>query len=123
MDEIVKLEKELHDPSVRKNRSRLDVLLHASFIEIGRSGEIYDKDRILSSLDTDATHKTWSQDFRYQLISDGLVLLTYRSAHVGPCNSLSRFSRSSSLWERTEEGWKLRYHQGTPTSAFERGAT
>ena len=120
---MVKLELELHQPSVRKSRSRLEELLHDSFIEIGRSGKIYNKEQILTSLQSEATHRVWSQDYALQPISDGLVLLTYRSAHVGPDESLTRFSRRSSLWEKSEQGWKMRYHQGTPTDAFERQAT
>lgn len=123
MEEIVKLEIELHQPSVRKSRPRLDQLLHDSFIEIGRSGEIYDKEQILTSLQSEATHRVWSQDYALQPINDGLVLLTYRSAHLGPDESLTRFSRRSSLWEKSKQGWKMRYHQGTPTDAFERQAT
>lgn len=123
MKEIVKLEMELHQPSVRKDRSRLDEILHESFIEISRSGVIYDKKRILTSLQSEVTHSVCSQDYEFQAISDGLVLLTYRSAHVGLDGSLTRFSRRSSLWENTEGGWKMRYHQGTPTDEFERQVT
>lgn len=123
MEEIVKLEMELHQHSVRNDRFRLDELLHDSFIEIGRSGEIYNKERILASLQSEATHRVWSQDYASQLIGNGLVLLTYRSAHVGSDESLTRFSRRSSLWEGSERGWKMRFHQGTPTDAFERQAT
>ena len=122
-DDLISLERELHDPSVRKNAERLDQLLHNSYIEIGRSGEVYDKAKILSSLQADTTHLIWSQDYDTQIISDSLVLLTYRSAHFGVDEVLSRFSRRSSLWEKIGNSWKLRFHQGTPTSAFEQSAS
>ena len=122
-DDLMRLERELHDSSVRKNAERLDQLLHDSFVEIGRSGEMYDKAGILSSLETESTYVVWSQDYESQIISDRLVLLIYRSAHVESENVLSRFSRRSSLWEKVGDRWKLRYHQGTPTSAFEKSAS
>ncbi len=123
LNELVSLERELHDPYVRKNATRLSHLLHDSFYEIGRSGEAYDKVRILNSLEAEATHVVWSQDFELQAISDDLVLLTYRSAHIGEGNMLSRFSRRSSLWQRMGDSWKLRFHQGTSTNAFEKSAS
>ncbi len=112
-DELVRLERELHNPSVRRNAERLAQLLHDSFVEIGHSGNAYDKAGILSSLESEPTHAVWSQDYESQIISDRLVLLIYRSAHIGSENMLSRFSRRSSLWEKVESNWELRYHQGT----------
>ena len=120
--ELMKLEMELHQSPVRKNQDRLDQLLHDSFLEIGHSGEIYDKSRILSSLQAESTQSIWSQDYESQTISEVLVLLTYRSAHIGAEGVLSRFSRRSSLWEKTGKTWKLRFHQGTPTNMFNKSA-
>ncbi|WP_368047646.1 DUF4440 domain-containing protein [Pseudohongiella sp.] len=123
LDELVRLERELHDPSVRKSAERLNQLLHDSFVEIGRSGKVYDKAGILSSLESEPTQMVWSQDYETHIISDRLVLLIYRSAHIGSDDLLSRFSRRSSFWEKVGNTWKLRYHQGTPTSAFEPSAS
>lgn len=122
-EEIVKLEVELHQPSSRKSRERLDELLHTDFAEIGRSGSIYTKQEIMSALESEQAHTVWSQDFEIHPIYPGLMLLTYRSAQVDANGNLSRFSRRSSLWEKLESGWKLRFHQGTPTNEFERIAT
>jgi len=55
-EELIKLEKELHDPAVRKSKKRLGELLHESFVEIGRSGEIYNRADILASLDAEQSH-------------------------------------------------------------------
>lgn len=123
MEELVKLEKELHDSSVRKNGKRLSQLLHDSFTEIGRSGVLFDKAHIMSALSSEAAHNVWSQDYVVQKIDDELVLLTYRSAWVDTDQTLSRFSRRASLWQLTGLGWQMIYHQGTPTDAFKREAT
>lgn len=114
------LEVELHQSSIRKDRGRLNELLHRDFVEIGRSGRIYDKHQIMSALESEEAHTVWSQDFEMRLIQQGLALLTYRSAHVDLNGNLTRFSRRSSLWEKSESGWTLSFHQGTPTSGFER---
>lgn len=123
MEDLVRLEKELHDPSVRKDTKRLGQLLHDSFTEIGRSGILLDRDQTVSALSSESIHAVWSQDYAAQTIDDELVLLTYRSARIEPNQTLSRYSRRASLWQRTDRGWKMRYHQGTPTDAFDRDAT
>lgn len=50
-DAVVNLEIELHSPAVRRNITRLEELLHDEFIEIGRSGVIYDTQQISRSSD------------------------------------------------------------------------
>ena len=116
---IKELEIELQNSGVRKDRERLEVLLHSDFVEIGRSGQIYKKPDILAALEAEQVHTVWSQDFEAHLIRPGLMLLTYRSAHVDSTGNLTHFSRRSSLWEDSESGWKLRFHQGTSTGEFE----
>ena len=123
MEDLVKLEKELHEPTVRKDGKRLDQLIHDSFTEIGRSGVLLDKNQIMSALSSESSHSVCSQDYATQVIDDELVLLTYRSAHVEANQTLSRFSRRASLWRLTDLGWQMIYHQGTPTDAFDREAT
>jgi hypothetical protein len=60
-----------------------------------------------------------SQDFEHEQLAAGLALLTYRSAHVKAGGAIERHTLRASLWELTEIGWQLRFHQGTPTEAFE----
>lgn len=119
-EKLITLEKELHDPAVRKDRLRLGGLLHEAFVEIGRSGALYNKTDILASLDSEQSHSVWSQDYDAQALNAQSVLLTYRSAHIGNDGELSRFSRRASLWEKHGNDWKLRYHQGTPAAAFDK---
>lgn len=116
-------EVELHQPAVRSNKESLGSLLHESFVECGRSGRVYTRDSIMRELAEEAPDYTvWSQDYSATELSDGVVLLTYRSAHISPSGTLSRHSFRSSVWQLTEQGWKLRFHQGTPTEAFEQAA-
>lgn len=118
------LEVELHQPEVRSDAKRVNTLLHKSFVECGRSGRIYSRNDILVELSgEDAGYSVWSQDFAAEEISDGVILLTYLSAHINSDEELSRFTFRSSLWQQTPHGWQMRFHQGTPIDAFVQRAT
>ncbi len=118
------LEVTLHQPDVRSDMDRLDELLHDSFTEFGRSGRCYDKADVLNALPLKkSTGTIWSQDFSMAEVAEGIVLLTYRSAHLNTKGELSRHTLRSSLWQRMERGWQVRFHQGTPTDVFVQAAT
>jgi len=114
------LEIELHQFSARSDPERLDELLHASFIEFGRSGKRYDKAGIIELLSTEADHgiAPWSQDYVLSELTDELAQITYRSAHINDAGELSQHTLRSSLWQKTDGKWQVRFHQGTPTEAF-----
>ncbi len=113
------LEISLHQPEVRSDAGRLSELLHDSFVEIGRSGQIHTREKTLRDLPTKMPlGAIQSQDFAVAEISDGIALLTYKSAHVDAKGEFSRHTLRASLWQRTAQGWQMRFHQGTPTDAF-----
>ena len=115
------LEIALHQPEVRSDAGRLGALLHDAFAEIGRSGQIHSREDVLQDLPTEKEVKAiYSQDFAVAEISDGVALLTYKSAHVDANGELSRHTLRASLWQHTAQGWQMRFHQGTPTDEFER---
>lgn len=121
LETIKELEVSLHDPKVRRSVARLEALLHPSFREFGRSGAVYSREELLTHVSSEGQQpKIWAQDFALELSSEGLALLTYRSAHVGEQGELHRHTNRASLWQLTESGWKIRFHQGTPTQAFEK---
>ena len=117
------LELTLQSLEVRRDRARLDELLHESFVEFGRSGTRYDKANILQQLPAGSSSKAmWSRDFELVELADGVALLTYRSASFDDDGDLYRFSLRSSLWQRTARGWQMRFHQGTATDPFAKDA-
>lgn len=117
------LEVALHQLGVRSDRARLDQLLHPRFREFGRSGRIYTKAEILAEFSQHLqTHRVWSQDFQLEPLTEGLALLTYKSAHINSAGKLERHANRASLWQLTEVGWQMLFHQGTPTAAFPRDA-
>jgi hypothetical protein len=115
------LEVALHQSALRADPARLGALLHPAFREFGRSGAIYSRDATLAEFVEQAQPYTiWSQDFIAEALSDELVLLTYRSAHIDAAGALERHTNRMSLWQRTERGWQMRFHQGTPSPPFAR---
>ena len=124
LQHISGLELTLQRLDVRRDRARLDTLLHESFVECGRSGRRYEKADTLEELPQDPSPMAmWSQDFEVAELAEGVALLTYRSASVDDNGELYRFSRRSSVWQRTERGWQMRFHQGTATKEFVRDHT
>ncbi len=116
---IRNLEVTLHQPAVRSDKARLEALLHSDFVEYGRSGRTYNKLEMLAHLEQESlTTAVWSQDFHLTLPAFSVALLTYKSAHVNTQGELSHHALRSSLWQFTETGWQLRFHQGTPIATF-----
>jgi hypothetical protein len=118
------LECELHEPRVRRDRARLEELLHPSFSEFGRSGNAYTKTEIIALLlDEQESVRIHAQDFRVQILAEGVALLTYKSAHVTAAGVLERHSLRSSVWKQGALGWQALFHQGTATAGFAQNAT
>nr|MBO2515384.1 DUF4440 domain-containing protein [Gammaproteobacteria bacterium] len=112
---LVDLERQLHKLEVRRDPERLGTLLHTEFEEIDRSGRRYSREEILSEFHGGKTlPEIHSEGFELTTIADGIVLLTYKSAHIGEDGTRHRWTYRTSLWVRREQRWKLRFHQGTP---------
>ena len=117
------LECELHQPGCRRDRERLAQLLAPDFREFGRSGATYTRDYELMSLLSDAEPpQIHAQDFAVNQLSDSIALLTYRLAHVNPSGELFRHANRSSIWRLESSGWRMVFHQGTPTTPFDQPA-
>ena len=108
LDELTSLEREL----TRRDRKTMETLLHPDFVEFGRSGTQYTRSDVLAKFADTALHSVQFCSFDLAILSHGVVLLTYLSANTEG----SRRTLRSSVWVRTERGWRLRFHQGTPTS-------
>jgi hypothetical protein len=117
------LECELHQPECRKDRERLAQLLAPDFTEFGRSGAFYTRDQTLMTLPSDPDPpRIYVQDFVVKPLSDAIALLTYRDAHVNPSGELFRHTNRSSIWRLESFGWRMVFHQGTPTDPFDPSA-
>ncbi len=116
---ICGLELRLHDSTVRGDKLQLAKLLHHEFLEIGRSGQRYNKAQIMAPLLAETEHsKVWSQDFELCMPAYSVALLTYKSARLDAHKELSLHAHRSSMWQFTEGLWQIRFHQGTPCAPF-----
>ncbi len=115
--EVIRRELQLLDPAVRRDPEAAGRLLHPDFLELGRSGRVWDRDAILRHLASDpgpsGTAPDTLADALTAPLSDDVVLLTYRSADG---------TLRSSVWVRDPAaGWVVRFHQGTPAGGGSTG--
>jgi hypothetical protein len=120
LSQLQALEVDLHKPVVRGDAARLDALLHEEFHEFGRSGTAYAKADIVSRLPSAAQHaRVVADNFLVRRLAADVALLTYRSAHALPDGTLHRHTLRSSIWQCSDVGWQMSFHQGTPTEPYE----
>ncbi|MEU6822572.1 nuclear transport factor 2 family protein [Streptomyces atriruber] len=113
VEAAIENELRLLDPEVRVSPELFGALLHPEFTEFGASGTRWDRASIVRVLmaakGPDAAPVTVS-GMRGVQLADDLVHLTFDTESNG------RRVHRSSLWRRTESGWRSWFHQGTPFS-------
>ena len=120
LSQLQALEVELHLAEVRGDAARLDALLHDDFQEFGRSGTAYSKSDIVSQVLNATQHAhVVADNFIVRSLAVDVALLTYRSAQALPDGTLHRHTLRSSIWQRCDTGWRMSFHQGTPTEPYE----
>jgi len=116
MNEFLReLEERLLDPAVRRDRAQVDALLDAEFREFGKSGRAFDKAEILDLLEQEGElqYTLALEEFAAATLADGVVLVTYISTWTNLETAEVVRARRSSIWVQHEDGWKMRFHQGT----------
>lgn len=109
--EVVELERTLLDPAVRGDARRLDELLHPEFVEIGASGRLRNREAIRAELLAAPALEADCEPLSVLTLAPGVVQLVYRcTARV---DGESRRSLRSSVWERVDGVYRIRFHQGT----------
>lgn len=112
IDEVTALERRLLDPAVRSDPRAVARFLHPEFREVGASGRLWDRATMIDNLAsaTGSTAPIRDEEMAGTVLTGRVVLLTYLSDADG------RRARRSSVWRHDEEsGWRLLFHQGTPT--------
>jgi ribonuclease HI len=105
---VERLERELLEPAVRADSSRVAALLHPGFEEIGRSGRLWGRDALLESLADEDAPAAELTVLGAERIGEDAILLTLRTTDT------RGGTLRSSLWLRSAGRWRLRFHQGTP---------
>src|SRR5271170_3404143 len=75
-------EEKLFATSVRKNAEIVASMLADDFQEFGSSGRVYSKDEIIAELQSESPRRITMQDFRAQMLSNEIALVTYRSRRI-----------------------------------------
>ena len=96
----------------RFDRAWMDRVLHPDFTEVGRSGRIHTRDGVLDTPAVSFTIDLPLEDYRLSLIDEDVALVRYIS-HVIDEGRPAPAHRTS-VWVNTNQGWQLRFHQGTP---------
>ena len=112
IEQAIAAELRLHSPSVRTSRQLAGELLDPEFVEVGKSGRRWDRERMLADLPAMTSGEAIRVlDLRGTLLAPGIVHLTYATSVGG------RHALRSSLWRRGADGrWRMLYHQGTPSA-------
>jgi ribonuclease HI len=105
---VERLERELLEPAVRSDASRVAELLHPAFLEIGRSGRLWARDALLSELSDEDAPAASIEVLGIDRVAEDALLLTARTTDARGA------ALRSSLWVRSSGRWRLRFHQGTP---------
>lgn len=115
---LIELERRLLDPIVRSSKAQLSNLLHDDFYEISANGLMFNKQHVLGRLPLEKIPQIYNQDFKGQVLTESLAQLTYYAAYRMNVHHALNFSIRMSIWTKTQKGWQLFFHQGTPCPEF-----
>jgi hypothetical protein len=119
LTELIQREPIFHQPEFGRTRSELEEMTDVNFWEVGASGRRYCRDYVLTEVANryqdsayrgvhSAPENTWeTKDFYCREIAAENYLLTYTLVQA------DRVTRRTTIWQRTSNGWKILYHQGT----------
>jgi hypothetical protein len=116
--QLRKLEESLLDTAVRRDRKKMRSMLAENFLEFGSSGRIWNRNSIIELLSQETAFVPPAiEDFRCAFLTDDVTLVTYRTVRTDPETGEVLASLRSSIWKNESGTWRMRFHQGTRTSA------
>ena len=111
--ELQLLEEGLWRTETRFDREWMERILAPGFFEFGRSGRVYNRDDTLGTPARPIDARL--EDLDVRPLSTDVAQVTYTS--VETYKGEEQVANRSSLWLRTEGGWRLVFHQATPVRA------
>ena len=111
--ELRRLEESLWREETRFDRDYMDGLLSSGFIEFGRSGKIWTREATLTTPKRKIGARIPLPKFGVRMLSNDVALVTYRSEGL---DDDVEVGNRASIWRKSDDGWKLEFHQGTPTT-------
>lgn len=95
----------------RFDKDWMDRMLHPAFEEVGISGRSYGREDTIEPPARDVKVVFPHEDYRLELIDEDVALARYISHDM--VGGVERHAHRTSIWVNTNEGWRLRFHQGT----------
>jgi hypothetical protein len=110
--ELSSLEPIFHWPPSKMSRAELEKMTADDFWETGASGRRYSRQFVLNVLEQRRSAPqamVWKiSDCHCRKLAGDVYLLTYTLLQDNV-----RLTRRSTIWQKSSEGWKIIYHQGT----------
>ncbi|MGC1869707.1 MAG: DUF4440 domain-containing protein [Acidobacteriaceae bacterium] len=111
--QLIRREPIFHRPEFGTSRADFENMTTEDYWEVGASGRRYSRNYVLDMLEVrfqhDQSGDIWeTSDFYCKQLSADVYLLTYTLLQ-----RKTRKTRRSTIWEKTTDGWKIVYHQGT----------
>lgn len=112
LDQLVSREPIFHRPEWGTTRADFENMTTPDFWEVGASGRRYSRGDVLAELERRQHVQTvdvWeASGFHCRELARDVFLLTYTLLQHN-----ERKTRRSTIWQRTQDGWKIVFHQGT----------
>jgi hypothetical protein len=119
--ELIDREPIFHRAEFGTTRADFERITQEDFWETGASGRRYSRAFVLDELERRFSAESgngpqadiWeASDFCCRQLASDLYLLTYTLVQKQTDGHV-RTTRRATIWQRTAEGWKIVYHQGT----------
>lgn len=96
----------------RNDPEWMDRMLHPEFTEVGMSGSTHTRNETVAPPEAVIEVSLPHEGYRMDLIDEDVALVRYVShdSYAG----VERHAQRTSVWINTNDGWRLRFHQGTP---------
>jgi hypothetical protein len=110
--ELIAREPIFHRPELAATRADFERMTADDFWETGASGRRYSREFVLNELErrySTPHNDVWqARDFLCRELAAGIYLLTYTLLQDNV-----RLTRRATIWQKSADGWKIVYHQGT----------
>lgn len=90
----------------------MEIVLHRDFAGVGMSGRSHSREGVIGAEPMSLKADLPLDGYRMDIVDEDVALVRYVSRDR--INGSLREAERSSLWINTNDGWRLRYHQGTP---------
>jgi len=109
---LISLEEKLLNPNIRKSDEELLQLLYDDYLEIGVSGNTYNKKDTIETLKRETSGQISVLDLKVNLLTPAIALITYTAVKKDNPN-IEIVSLRNSLWKKTGKKWQIVFNQGS----------